>query len=66
MDIDPEEYRRLFKETFAEWREETNTAPLPICFPTEVLAKLESVFGTYQSWDLIFAALKRVISDPGT
>jgi hypothetical protein len=63
MDIDPEEYKRLLKETFAEWREEANTAPLPICFPEEVLEKLETVFGTYPSWDLIFAALERVISD---
>ena len=43
--------------------EEATTAPLPICFPDEVVTKLQSVFGTYPSWDLIFAALERVISD---
>jgi hypothetical protein len=44
--------------------EEATTAPLPICFPDEVVTKLQSVFGTYPSWDLIFAASGKVVTDP--
>jgi hypothetical protein len=63
MDIDPEEFQRLLDQIFAEWHEDANTAPLPIGFPPEVFAKLEAIFGTYPSWDLIFATFKRVNSD---
>jgi hypothetical protein len=63
VEIDPEELRRLNRETFAEWEEDANTAPLPICFPDEVFAKLKSVFGTYPSWEQIFATEKRVHAD---
>jgi len=36
---------------------------LPIHFPVEIRTKLEEIFGTYPSWDLINSALKRVCSD---
>ena len=63
MDPEPEELRRLLRQTRAEWYEDANTAPLPIHFPAEVRTKLENIFATYPSWDLIRAALKRVYSD---
>jgi hypothetical protein len=64
MDLDPEEFRELLKQTFAEWREDANTAPLPICFPSEVVVKLQNIFGTYPSWELIFATMEKIDSDP--
>jgi hypothetical protein len=63
MDIDPEELKELLNQTWAEWYADANTAPLPIGFPPEVITKLENIFGTYPSWDLIDAAVERVHSD---
>src|SRR5262249_26282114 len=32
------------QRNFAKWHEEANTAPLPICFPPDILSKFEKHF----------------------
>ena len=63
MELDPEEFRQVLNQIWAELYEEATTAPLPIGFPPEVLTKLEKIFGTCLGWDLIDAALERIRSD---
>jgi hypothetical protein len=52
MQIDPEELQQLLNQTFAEWYEDANTAPVANSFSLRSLDQAGKHFCTSPSWDL--------------
>jgi hypothetical protein len=61
MELDPEELREMFDATFAEWKRDADTAPLPVYFPDEVIESLKTLGPP--SWDLVWATSETVHKD---
>jgi hypothetical protein len=60
MDIDPEEFKRTFAETWSKWIEEGKVSSIEIGFPAEVI---DSVNTLGPPWDLIEEAIEKLLKE---
>ena len=61
MDLDPEDFKQTFAETWAEWIQEGKVSSMQIGFPTEVIDSLQALGPP--SWGLIDAAIEKLLKE---
>jgi hypothetical protein len=61
MDLDPEDFKQTFAETWAEWVKEGKVSSIEIGFPAEVIDSVNALGPP--SWDLIDAAIERLLKE---
>jgi hypothetical protein len=61
MELDPEDFKQTFTETWAEWTAEGKVNSMQIGFPAEVIDSLQ-ILGP-PSWDLIDAAIEKLLKE---
>jgi len=61
MDLDPEEFKQTFAETWAQWMSEGKVSSIGIGFPSEVIESLQ-ILGP-PSWDLIDTAIEKLLKE---
>jgi hypothetical protein len=61
MDLDPEDFKQTFAETWAEWTKEGKVNSMEIDFPAEVIDSINTLGAP--SWDLIDAAIEKLLKE---
>jgi len=60
MDLDPEDFKQTFAETWAEWVKEGKAGSIQIGFPAEVIDRVKTLGPP--SWDLIDTAIEKLLN----
>ena len=61
MELDPEDFKQTFVETWAEWVREGKVSSIEIGFPAEVIDSLNTLGPP--SWDLIEEAVEKLLKE---
>jgi hypothetical protein len=61
MELDPEDFKQTFVETWAEWVREGKVSSIEIGFPAEVIDSLNTLGPP--SWDLIEEAIEKLLKE---
>ena len=61
MELDPEDFKQTFAETWAEWVKKGEAGPMQIGFPAEVIDRVNTLGPP--SWDLIDAAIEKLLKE---
>jgi hypothetical protein len=61
MDLDPEDFKQTFAETWAEWVKEGKAGSIQIGFPAEVIDRVKTLGPP--SWDLIDTAIEKLLKE---
>ena len=61
MDLDPEDFKQTFAETWAAWVKEGKVSSIEIGFPAEVIESVNTLGAP--SWDLIEEAIEKLLKE---
>jgi hypothetical protein len=61
MELDPEDFKQTFAETWAEWVKESKAGSMQIGFPAEVIDRVNTLGPP--SWDLIDTAIEKLLKE---